>query len=374
MKAVESARGMSAAARWVIGIILGTVLLNVLLVALRSAVGGPGGPQSSSYATGPNGVAAYAQLLAENGHPVIPLRGPLSENEIHPSGTLVVLDPEIITRDDASAIRDFVSAGGHLLIGGGDLGWLEPLMEHPAEWQAGGPTDARVLAPLPETTGISELRTAGEGSWAETGGAGPALGTPASTVVAVAKSGTGRAVLLADTSFLQNRLLGHADNAAFGLTVAGPTGTPVFFAEGVHGYGTQSGFTAIPVRWKWTLGGLTLAALVWMVAAGRRLGPPEEDARVLPPPRRAYVDSLATTLARTKRRDDAIAPVKATVRAALAHRAGLRSDASDNELRRVAGGFGLSEEETRALFQPATSEVETLAVGRALAKLTGGER
>lgn len=373
MKAAD-ARGVPAAARWAIGIVLGAILLNVLLVALRSAVGGPGGPRSSSYATAPEGAAAYAELLAGNGHPVVPLRGPLADNELDRSGTLVVLDPEIVTPDDGRALRSFVDAGGRLVIGGGDLGWIDAVMDHPAEWRPAGPTEARPVAPLMETSGVSLIETAGEGSWADTGGAAPAFGTPTTTVVAVAASGTGRAVLLADTSPLQNRLLARADNAAFGLVVAGPRGTPVYFAEGAHGYGTESGLRALPARWKWALGGLTLAALVWMVAAGRRLGPPEEDARVLAPHRRAYVDALATTLARTKRRDDAVAPVRAAVRSALSHRAGLSSDANETELRRVAGSFGLSEEETRALFRPATSEFETLAIGRALAKLTGGER
>lgn len=373
MKVRAFVRALPAALRWTIGIVIGVVVLNVFLLLLRSAVGGPGGPRSSSYATAPEGAAAYAALLATKGHPVVQLRGELAENELDRTGTLVVLDPEIITPEDARTLRAHVEAGGSLIIGGGDAGWIEPLMEHPPEPSLFGVDRAEALAPLPETNGVGALTTAGEGSWKETGGAVPAFGTSDTTVVAVASIGTGRAVLLADTSPLQNRLLGRADNAAFGLAAAGPPQKPVYFAEGVHGYGTQTGLGAIPARWKWLLAGLTLAALIWMVAAGRRLGPPEEQARVLAPPRRAYVDALATTLARTKRRDEVLAPVKATVRANLAHRAGLASDANESELRRVASAFGLTDEEAGALFQPATSEAEALAVGRALAKLSGGK-
>jgi hypothetical protein len=166
--------------------------------------------------------------------------------------------------------------------------------------------------------------------------------------------------------------LERADNAAFGLALAGDPGTPAYFAEGVHGYGTETGIGAIPDRWKWVLGGLTLAALLWMVAIGRRLGPPEEEERMLPPPRRAYVDALATTLARTKQRADAVAPVRAEVRAALARRAGIPVDADDRALRGAASIHGLSGEEIKAIFEPVGSEQDVLAAGRALAKLGGG--
>ena len=372
MSAPAPVRGLPAALRWTIGIVIGVVVLNVFLLVLRNAVGGPGGPRSSSYATAPDGAAAYAALLEKKGHPVIPLRGDLAEAEFDHRATLVVLDPEVITPDDARTLRRHVEAGGSLIIGGGDLGWIDPLMEHPAEPSFSGAERARPLAPVRETNGVGTVVTASEGSWEETGGALPVLGTSESTVVAVAAIGTGRAVLLGDTSMLQNRLLGRADNAAFGLAAAGPPPTPVYFAEGVHGYDTQTGLQAIPDRWKWVLVGLTVAALVWMVAIGRRLGPPEDEARVLAPPRRAYVDSLAHTLARTKRRDEVLAPVKAAVRANLARRAGLATDANETEIRRVAEAFGLTAEETRALFNPAQSEAEALAVGRALAKVSGG--
>lgn len=372
MSAPAPSRGVPAALRWAIGIVIGVVVLNVFLLVLRNAVGGPGGPRSSSYATAPDGAAAYAALLARKGHPVIPLRGDLVDAELDHSGTLVVLDPEVIAPADARALRDYVEAGGSLVIGGGDLGWIEPLMEHPVEPSFFGLDRAEPLAPVPETNGVDTVVTAAEGSWEETGGALPVIGDSETTLVAVTSVGSGRAVLLGDTTMLQNRLLGRADNAAFGLAVAGPPPTPVYFAEGVHGYDTQTGLRAIPDRWKWVLVGLTVAALVWMVAIGRRLGPPEDEARVLAPPRRAYVDALAHTLARTKRRDEVLAPVKAAVRANLARRAGLASDAKESEIRRVAEAFGLTDEETRALFDPATSEAEALAVGRALAKVSGG--
>ena len=143
--------------------------------------------------------------------------------------------------------------------------------------------------------------------------------------MATRRVGSGTVELLADSSPLQNRLLGSADNAAFGLALAGPPSRPVEFLESYHGYGTGSGLSALPLAWKLLLGGLGLAALVYMVARGRRFGPPEEEGRSLAPPRREYVESLAAVVARSKRRDAAVGPVQREARDAVLRRASLRA-------------------------------------------------
>ena len=78
----------------------------------------PGGPEGSSYATAPDGAAAYAELLRDAGHPVRRLRTPLSERPLERGATLVVLDAGRIERDEATAIGRFVEAGGRLIAGG----------------------------------------------------------------------------------------------------------------------------------------------------------------------------------------------------------------------------------------------------------------
>ena len=151
------------------------------------------------------------------------------------------------------------------------------------------------------------------------------------------EAGRGRIALLADSSPLQNRLLGEADNAALALALSGRG--PLTFVESVHGYGPARGLAALPARFGWALIGLALAALVFMVARGRRLGPPEPERRDLPPPRRAYVDALAATMARGKEREEAVAPVRAEARRRLARRAGLGPQAGEDDVAgRGAGG------------------------------------
>ena len=169
------------------------------------------------------------------------------------------------------------------------------------------------------------MKTSGDGRWKERG----ALGS----LLLVRPAGRGRIVLLADSSPLQNRLLGEADNAAFALALSGKG--PLTFVESVHGYGPQRGLAALPARFGWALIGLLLAALVLMVARGRRLGPPERERRELPPPRRAYVDALAATMARGKEREEAVRPVRE--RGPPAARPP-RRDPRGCARRRVAGG------------------------------------
>ena len=67
---------------------------------------------------------------------------------------------------------------------------------------------------------------------------------------------------------------------------------------------------AIPNGWLVTLGGMLAAALAFMLARGRRLGPAESATRELAPPRRLYAEALGVLLARTRRPALAVAPLR----------------------------------------------------------------
>jgi hypothetical protein len=115
--------------------------------------------------------------------------------------------------------------------------------------------------------------------------------------------GHGEALLLTDATPLRNRALGTGDHAALGLQLAGPPARRVAFVESVHGYHDARGLAALPARVRACLWLLGLAALAFLILRGRRLGPPEEQARRLPPARREHVEALAAALARTRDRD-----------------------------------------------------------------------
>jgi hypothetical protein len=186
--------------------------------------------------------------------------------------------------------------------------------------------------------------------------------------------GRGTIQLLADSSPLQNRLLGSADNAAFGLALAGPAHRPVEFLESYHGFGTGSGLSSLPLAWKLLFGGLALAALVYAIARGRRFGPPEAEGRTLAPPRREYVDSLAAVVGRSKRRDAAVEPVRSEARGTLLRRASLPPDADDDAVRFAARRLGLADEDAEALLRPARTDDDVVAVGRTAARIRQDHR
>ena len=362
----------SRAARVLLTVGAIVVLFNVALFWLNQAAGGPSGPTSSSYATSPGGVQAYADLLAQEGHEVERLRSTVDEIDIDAASTIVMLDPAVVTDEEANALRDVVARGGRLVVSlATPAPWLETVTGERVTWAAGGPTDARPLVPLPEVAGVEAVRAEGAGRWEELAGAVPVLGdgTADGVLLAVASIGSGRVALLADDSPLHNRSLASGDNAALGLALAGATERPVLFAESHHGYGEDIGLAALPSGWKVALIGLGLAAIALVIARGRRLGPPEQTSRELAPPRIAYVESVAGILARSGHPQAAIAPVTEAARAATIKRAGLHAGADDAAIAEAARGLGVPEAGVAAMLGRTHSDAQVLAAGRALAQL-----
>jgi hypothetical protein len=302
------------------------------------------------------------------------MRGALESSDLDPQTTVVVLDPDTISANDAGVLLTFVVNGGRLVTGGSETAYFRALRDDPPEWDASGPTAwsdvAGSLSP------IHRIASEGDGRFSADGSTAPIVSDGSVALVTEARVGRGTIDFLADASPLQNRLLDTADNAALGLALAGAPGRTVVFAEGVHGYGAASGLGAIPTDWKLALVGLALAGLVLMWARGRRLGPPEDRSRPLAPPRAAYVDAVGATLVRTRQPDDALAIVARRVYAAIDARAtigddgaaGATSDLDPAELARRAHALGLSDEEIAALRGPVTDE-SVLALGRALSRV-----
>jgi hypothetical protein len=355
---------------WKVAASLGAAIIaiNLLLAAVHFLTGGtPGGPQSSSYATGSDGLAAYAELVADAGHSVERERRPPQESDPEPTETAVLLDPGFVDSRDAAALRDFVRAGGRLVAGGQNAGWVRRIVEAGPEWSPKRVSDGRVVAPVPEVAAVQDLAGLRAGSWRATGGALPVYGGRNGALLAVAQLGAGRVLLLADAAPIQNAALAQSDNAALGLALAGATTRPVVFLESFHGYGPKTGIAAIPTEW-WVLfavGALAAAALV--VARGRRLGPPEETTRQLPPARLEYVESLGGVLARTQGRAETAKALQAEARRLLARRLGV--SASDEDVVAAATKLGLTPDDASALVRPAATDADLLATGRAVASL-----
>lgn len=356
--------------RSLLGALAVVVLFNVVAYFADEAGGARRGPPSSSYTTSPEGLAAYADLLVQAGHPIARLRTNLVDEPPPSDATLVMLDPGDVSFDDAQALGDFVDSGGRLVAGGRSFpGWLEEVVLTRPVWSPGGDRTVGVGAPAREVEGIEEVRTSAEGYWSYPGSTLPVLSNPGSVVASVETVGRGRVVLLADSTILQNELIDEADNAAFGLQAAGRSSRPVVFVESIHGYGTsaESGLAAIPDRWAWALTGLLLATFVFMWARGRRLGPPQEPDRALPPPRHDYVEALGGILARTRDLSTVGETLQRGLRNRLARRAG--GATGDEDLERAAAMVEMRAEDVRVLKERAENERDLMVLARAVATL-----
>jgi hypothetical protein len=285
--------------RFALGVVAALVAFGIVLAVIDRIAPQPKGPQSSSYATSPRGLAAYAAVLERHGHPVRRLRQAVAEKPPRAGETLIVLDPQTLEPKEARAIGEWVRDGGRLVAGGaGDASWLDEVLDAPPEPARASGLDRGVLLPVQETVGVTKVRTAG-GAWDKVGATLPVVGPPRAPLVVTAKVGRGSVALIADASPLSNAGLDRADNAALGLALVG-RGKPVAFLETVHGYGVSRGFGGLPANVKWTLLGLALTAIVAAWTVGRRFGPAEDPDTPLPPPRVEYVEALAASLAKTK--------------------------------------------------------------------------
>jgi Domain of unknown function (DUF4350) len=347
-------------------IAVAVVALNLALREVDQRTRPPGGPTSSSFATAPDGAAAYAELLERFDRPVIRLREAPSEADLSPESTLVLLDAKGLTTRDWLAAKAHLREGGRLVYAGDDVAWLSEV-DGDLAWRERFAGTARVP---PGTGGLGDVSTVkadARGLWLSDEGVLLEAGRGRGALALRRELGRGEVVLLSDASLLQNRLLASADNAAFGLAVAGPPGRPVVFAESFHGYGEASGLDAVPTRWWWVIGGLLLAALVLALAQGRRLGPAELPGRPLPPARVEFAEALATQLARTRPRGDAARTAHRLVRERLLRRLRLPPDAADDDVRAAAAARGVDPGIVDAAL--GGPQPDLLAAGRALRNL-----
>jgi hypothetical protein len=347
---------------WMIVAIAAVVLVaaNLLVREIDQATRSPGGPTSSSFATPSDGTAAYASLLDRLDRPAIRLREAPGEAELDPASTLVLLDAEGVTGEDADAIDAFLRDGGRLLYAGETPSWLRG--ERLARREA-TVSSARVPAGTEGLGDVRDVAAQADGVWVSDDGV--LLESEAGALALRRSVGEGEAVFLSDASPLQNRFLGQADNAAFALAVAGPPGRPVVFAESFHGYAEASGVDAVPTAWWWALAGLALAAVVLALSKGRRLGPAELPGRELPPARVEFAEALANQLARTRPRADGIRTARRVARQRLVRSLRLPPDAADPEIRAAAAARGFDAE----IVDAALGAGDLLAIGRALRRL-----
>ncbi len=148
----------------VLAILLGINVIGALIDAVAPS---PSGPASSSFATKPQGLAAWAELAKRNGIRVRALRDSPADATLGGEGTIAVMDAAALSRDEARALRTFAEGGGRVIAGGEPHGWTRTLLD--AERHPSGTTTARrprrLPATEPETAGVARVKTSGDGRW-----------------------------------------------------------------------------------------------------------------------------------------------------------------------------------------------------------------
>lgn len=363
-------RAMSLAARAASTAVVALVVLNVLAMIAEATGGEQGdGPPSSSLSMGDDGLAAYASLLEHYGRPLQRLTSPLAAADLDPDATLVALDPEQLAPQEVERLRDFAAAGGRLLLGGASLAPSELVVDDPPP---GSPVRAAPVPPAlagAEPRDVARVRTAGEGSWMAATGSAASDSEEARLLLVARDLGAGEVLLLADPSPLQNRLLDEADNAGFGLQLAGPDDGPVIFAESLHGYGAERGVAALPGRWVLAITLICLAAVLWLWAQARRLGEPDGRRILAPPPRRDYVEAVGGLLSRTGDGGALADLLQARAEDAVAQRGGAPPESAE-ALAAAAVSRGADPKDAAALAAPDGTKEQLLGASRALAAIT----
>lgn len=323
------------------------------------------GPFGSSYVTTALGSAGSAEILQAQGLQVHRIRDPLTPDRLDSSQTLIMVEVghSDLADLELSALTSFVESGGRLILAGPDPSGLidavGPFGVAP-EWALGGPLSARSSLP-----GVDLVPLSGRAKILSWDGEGVFLRGDGDEVVGLEWTRVaGTVAWLADAEPFLNRSLAVEDSA--GLVVSLVAGRDVLFDEYHHGYGGESFFELLPDGWSTTLALLAVAGLTWLVSYGRRLGPPEETERRLPPERAVYVESVAGILSRSGDFEEAVAPVSDRAWRLLVSQAGLGAEATVEDVGRAAREAGVPAEEVEAWLGGA----DPYSAGRVLALLS----
>jgi len=359
-------RKIRKAILWAAGLVVGLNVLAFLFSRFHKTevVDGPSG---SSFVTTSQGVAAWRALLEAQGLRTETLDEPYLPYNLDPSKTLVIVEPFVLTvsASESDVIRDYVAAGGRLVIVGSVLdAFLQDVLDDPPTWFGTSIGESSAESDDPLMIGVETLQGRGFGRYDRSPSYRTlAAGDDGSTVVAGEE---GRVVLVANAGFVNNGSIDRADNPILAVNLAG--GRTVVFDEHFRAAGglgePSSALGRLPGNWATFVQLGAVALVVWLFAYGRRFAPHQLVSRPFPPPRSQYVDSVAANLARTRQ------PSSATSRLAAAARKEItRKSPPGFELAQAAASLGLDEKEIAVVAGGGQDDQALVAAASALAKL-----
>ncbi|MEK6322836.1 MAG: DUF4350 domain-containing protein [Acidobacteriota bacterium] len=269
----------------IVGLFLVVVALNfVFFVDTRATEEDELTADRSSYRSTPYGTRAFYTLLEESGYGVARFEQPFTELKDHEPGTLVVVSPPETHNPDEEefiSLNKWVEAGGLLII-------IDRVI-HVSVGDAAVHTEratstsaVQPLQPTPFTRSVERVALSEHATRVrvDSRAATYHIGDDQAAVLADARVGKGRVVLLTDPYVVANNGISQADNVilALNLLAERPAGK-IAFDEYHHGYGASSTggglmsyFRGTPVPWMMAQAGLIAVLVVY--SYGRRFGRP----------------------------------------------------------------------------------------------------
>lgn len=267
------------------GLFAALVALNFLFFVDRSAdEESEGSANRSSYRATPYGTLAYYTLLKESGYSVSRLEKPFTELRAHEPDTLVMIAlPETLnpSKQELDSLERWVESGGIAIIIDREIDVTIGDAEINTESTV-SILSARPIQPTPYTRGVDRLSLSVFATRVEISGKAATyhIGDGKAAVLADARVGKGRLVLLTDPYVVANNGLPEADNVVAALNLfADQPGGKIAFDEYHHGYGGSTAgsglmayFRGTPVPWMLAQAALIAAVVVY--SYGRRFARP----------------------------------------------------------------------------------------------------
>lgn len=275
-----------------VALIIALIVAGNLLVIIMARWLDPqtSGPFGSSFVTTEEGVGAWHDLLSELGRSTERSRAPLTEVVLPTDTTVVLVDPtEGLDAAYASALLDHAESGGRVVLVG--VANVARLFDLDLDLTRTVQDDAPVPGGL--TGGVGAVDARSDARYA-LGDLEAVVGDARSALVARAVRGDGDVIVVADPWLFSNADIGLADNAVLAVRLTGSA--DVVFDEYVHGFGLDQGVSGLAESVVTFVVVGVIAALLGMWAVGKRLGPPEQQQRALPPPRSEYLEAVGRSL------------------------------------------------------------------------------
>ena len=315
----------------------------------------------SSYRATPYGTLAFYTLLKESGFSVSRLEKPFTELRAHEPDMLVIIaPPETLnpSRQEQDSLEQWVESGGIAIIIDREIDVTIGGAEINTE-AAESNSIAHPIQPTPYTRGVERLALSSLATRVEINGKSATyhIGDGKAAVLADARVGKGRLVLLTDPYFVANNGLPEADNviAALNLFADEPSGK-IAFDEYHHGYGRSTAggglmayFRGTPVPWMLAQAGLIAALVVY--SYGRRFARPIPLRQERRTTNLEFVSSMANITRLAEASDLAMQNIYPEFRKRLCRFAGLPSKAETARLAEAAAGrAGVDSRELNALL------------------------